>query len=85
MKDCDYDKHVKSLNNITKKLSDALGDFDYLQCQISEEIEALSELRGEICERAEKVAQSLDLNRKESKPNENNQTQDQQHTESKSD
>lgn len=65
MDDCNYDKHVKSLNNITKKLSGALGDLDYLQSQISQEIEALSELRGEICERAEKVAQSLDLNRKE--------------------
>ena len=85
------DNYHKSLEAIIKKLDEALGSFDYLQYQISEEIDMLSELRGEVCERADKVANALDLNRevilkhKENQTHENHKTNCEQRTESPGD
>jgi len=59
-----YDCYNKSLKELTGKLDSILGEFDYLQSQIKQEIEILTELDGEVCERAENIACALDLNRR---------------------
>ena len=58
-----YD-YYKSLDKLTIELDTVLGNFDYLQYQIQLKIEELTELHGEVCERAENIARALDLNRK---------------------
>ncbi len=63
----DYNEYVKELGKHLKVLDKAIGGLDYLQANIGIDIDALSELRGEICERAERAAQALDLNRQISK------------------
>ncbi len=62
-----YNEYTKKLGEHLKSLDRVLGDLDYLQSNISIEMDALGELHGEVCERAEKIAQALDLNRKEPK------------------
>ena len=57
------DDFHKSLNDTIKKLDDIMTDFDYLDYQIGQEIDLLSEMRGDMNERAEKVGQAIDLNR----------------------
>ena len=58
-----YD-YYGSLDKLTTELDAVLGNFDYLQSQIQLKIEELTELHGEVCERAENIACALDLNRK---------------------
>ncbi len=51
------------LDKILGKLDDSLTDFQCLLLEIDTQIELLQELRGEVYERTEKLAQALDLNR----------------------
>ena len=51
-----------SLEKVLSHLDKPLGDFQYLLYQIDQEIEMLSELRGEVNERMENVAKAIDLN-----------------------
>ena len=58
------DRHGKSLDASLKNLDGVLTELNYLWACIDNEVEALTELQGEIYERMDKVAQALDLNRK---------------------
>lgn len=51
------------LGKILGKLDNSLTDFQCLILEIDTQIELLQELRGEVYERTEKLAQALDLNR----------------------
>jgi hypothetical protein len=57
-------EYHKRLAFITEDLSKTLGELDKLQADIKWGIESLTECRAEVGERAERVAQALDLNRK---------------------
>ena len=65
------DRHGKSLDASLKNLDGVLTELNYLWACIDNEVEALTELQGEIYERMDKVAQALDLNRKEEKEKQN--------------
>jgi hypothetical protein len=56
----------KLLDKILGKLDVSLTEFQCLILEIDTQIEMLTELRGEVYERTEKLAQALDLNRTES-------------------
>ena len=55
---------IKLLDKAVAEMDSALGDFAYLDAELGAEIERLTEMRGEVYERAEKLACALDLNRK---------------------
>ena len=54
----------KDLDDIIEDMNKALGNLDYLQCCAQNLIEMLTELRGEILERADKLACAIDLNKR---------------------
>ena len=56
--------YSEGIDKCLGELDKVLGKFQYLHLQIGTEIELLGEMQGEIGERAEKIAQALDLNRK---------------------
>jgi len=57
-------ERYEPLNDVNAIVSIEIGKLDHLQATLKGDIEALTELRAEVCERAEKLSQSLDLNRK---------------------
>jgi len=63
MKD-NVDFYGKKLDQHIAKLESVAGDLDYLHMCITTEIEGLEELRGEVGERLEKLAFSIDLNKR---------------------
>lgn len=58
-----YDNYCKKVDEAVNKMEIVLGELDYLQANISQEIEDLEQLRGEILERAEKLSCAIDLNK----------------------
>ena len=57
-------KYYDKLKAITGKLDQSLGELDCLRSGIQDEIRSLEELSSEVCERADKLACALDLNKK---------------------
>ena len=56
--------YSKELSEIIVSMDDPLGKLDYLQAQLKDRIEELTEMRLEVLERADKLACAIDLNRK---------------------
>ncbi len=57
------EKYSNRLGTILSDLDTIMGRFDYLQACIGMDIDSLTELQGEVCIHADKVAEALDLNR----------------------
>ena len=54
----------EELDSIVKDMDGPLGRLDFMQAMLKDRIEELTELRAEVLERADKLACSIDFNRR---------------------